>query len=87
MARQEVLFENSKQIKELDDAIETYQDLKEKRIKLLAKEVDAKDAVRGLMKENKLKKYYYEDLGCEIVPGEEELKTHRLKPKPVAKED
>jgi len=66
-------------IPEIDLAMEDYQDLKEHRMKYLAKEVEAKEVVHNLMKQNNLTVYRYDSLIAEIRPGEETVAVKRVK--------
>ncbi len=82
MAKQETLTGMEDiYIPAIDLAMEDYQDLKENRMKFLARELEAKEVVHNLLKQHKLTKYRYDSLIAEIVKGDEKVAVKRLKEK------
>lgn len=77
-AKQEKLptMDNDKAIPALTEAAEAYQDAKEKRMKALARELDAREAVEELMRKHKLRVYRDDDL---FVTIEDKIKVRHLK--------
>ncbi len=61
--------------KEVSDAAERYVDARDKRIKMLAKEVELKDVLSEKMHKHGFTTYRDDDLVVEIVPGKEKLKV------------
>jgi hypothetical protein len=70
-------------IQEVDDAAESYVDARDKRMKLIVKETEAKAALLGVMKKHKLEVYKDESasppLVVTVVPGEDDVKVKSLK--------
>jgi hypothetical protein len=77
-----------KSVPELVTAILNYESYKRERMDALAKEVEAKEEVVGLMRANKdalafdpktgIRSYRVNDYIEELVPGEEKLKSRRV---------
>jgi hypothetical protein len=65
-----------KKIKGLEDAIETWNGIKEKRMALTKKEIEARAVVESLLTKHELKRYQYDDDHEVIV--ENKLKVHKL---------
>lgn len=65
-------------IKEIDEAADSYVSLRDKRMKMLAKEVEAKGELEEIMKKHELKTYTYEDKTVELVPSEK-VKVRKVK--------
>lgn len=69
----------TKSIKELDDAAESYVEARDKRMKMTEKEVDAKEALIGVMKKHKLDVYRDENaspaLVVTLLPGKDKVKV------------
>lgn len=65
-------------IAELDDAAETYADLRDRRMATGLKEQEAQAELMALMKKHKLKTYTLPDgRKVEVVPGEEKVKVRK----------
>ena len=67
-----------KVVKDISDAAEKYVDARDKRIKMLAKEVELKGLLADAMHKNKLTQYRNEDLFVELIPGVEKLKVKSI---------
>jgi len=68
-----------KRIKSIDGASEAYRALRDQRMKLLSKEVDAQRKLLELMKKHKLKTYSYDGYNVEIDEGKEKVKVKAKK--------
>lgn len=66
---------------ELEEAAESYRDVRDARMELTEKEVVVKDDLLGLMKKHKLKSYRlpHSELVVELVAGEETVKVRKIK--------
>ena len=64
-----------KVVKEVSDAAEKYVDARDKRIKMLTKEIELKDLLADKMHKNNLVTYRDESLLVEIVAGKEKIKV------------
>lgn len=64
--------------KKIDAAAEEYQEIKEKRMALTEKEVEAKAVLIAVMDEAKLKKYKNDELSVDLEE-KENVKVKRLK--------
>jgi len=67
-----------KVVKEISDAAEKYVDGRDKRIKMLAKEIELKGLLTDAMHKHKLKEYRDEDLFVELVAGKESVKVKEI---------
>lgn len=66
-------------IPEIDEHADEYVTLRDKRMKLLAQELTAKEELMKVMKSHKLKVYEYDDHIVEIVPTDETVKVKKKK--------
>ena len=67
--------------KDVRDAAETYREVRDERMELTEREVEAKADLMAAMKKHGLQKYVDEDaeIEAEIVPGEETVKVRKWK--------
>lgn len=88
MARQkqsELAGIGRKEIKEIDEAAEDYVKVRDERMALTKKEVEAKKKLQDLMKDHKLKAYSYEGARIDNETGEEETVERLVKVEKVEK--
>ena len=64
-----------KVVKEISDAADKYVDVRDKRIRMLAKEIELKGLLADKMHKHKLAIYGDKDLVVEIIPGKEGIKV------------
>jgi hypothetical protein len=70
-----------REIRALQNAAHEYAEVRDQRMELTADEVKLKGKLLGLMKENKLEKYKYQDVEIRVVHEEETIKVRIIKPK------
>ena len=78
MTKQGELIEG-RGIKELDNAAESLKELRDKRISLLRKEIEASEMLLKLMRKHKREAYSYNGYEVEIVPGKDKVKVRSPK--------
>lgn len=79
MANQRLPGLEDARIEELETLAEDYKKWQKKRMSALAKEVEIKDKIMGVLKGQKKKHYRYEDLEIEIIATKEKLKIKGVK--------
>lgn len=72
---------SDRKIEALQDAAEEYAKKRDRRMKLLAEEVELKGELLKLMKRHKKEEYVYDGITISIVPGEETVKVRIAKAK------
>ena len=73
-------------IKAIEDAAEDYETIRDKRMALTEKEIEAKSKLLDLMKKHKCKLYRYDERIVELVPGEDGVKVKKAKDPTVEKD-
>ncbi len=70
-----------KRFPDVEEAAEAYRDVRDERMELTEKEIDAKSELMARMKEHKLKTYRipHSGLEVEVVAGEETVKVRKIK--------
>ena len=72
---------SDRKIEALQDAAGEYAKKRDKRMKLLAEEVELKGELLKLMKHHKKEEYVYDGITIFIVPGEETVRVRIAKAK------
>jgi len=78
---------SDRKIPELHAAAEAYVQVRDERMELTKREVEAKERVLKLMHENRKKEYRYEDVTIIIVPEAETVKVKLKKAEEDAESD
>ncbi len=84
-------IENGKIIKEVSNAAEAYEEARDERMKMLEKEIEAKDHLAEVMKKHKLKVYKDDDFEPPLICffehiGKDNVKVKREKAEAEASE-
>ncbi len=67
-----------KKVKAVEIAADNYCDIRDKRMAMTEKEVDAKAVLIDKMKQHGLTVYVYDDHRVEILPGKEKIKVRTV---------
>jgi len=62
-------------IPEIEDAARIYVKFRDKRMKLLTDEVEARETLLRIMKDKRRKRYDYDGLEVQVVEGKEKVKV------------